>query len=112
MHGPERTTAGRAGDESFATCDAALPRSPVTVIGGGSWGATLAIHLARKGVPARLWDADPKHRADMARERRCGKYLPGFDFPPSLEVLSQPSCPRGSAPFVLLAIPSHALRQV
>jgi glycerol-3-phosphate dehydrogenase (NAD(P)+) len=85
---------------------------PVTVIGGGSWGATLALHLARKGTPVRLWDADPEHRAAMARERRCGKYIPGFDFPPSLEVIDESSPPRGGAGFLLLAVPSHALREV
>jgi glycerol-3-phosphate dehydrogenase (NAD(P)+) len=87
-------------------------RAPVTVIGGGSWGATLAIHLARKGIPVRLWDADPQHRAAMSREHSCAKYVPGFDFPPSLEVIDEPACPRGKPEFVLLAIPSHALRQV
>jgi glycerol-3-phosphate dehydrogenase (NAD(P)+) len=88
------------------------PTLPVTVIGGGSWGATLAIHLARKGMSVRLWDADPPHRTDMVRERRCRKYLPEFEFPPCLEVLDEALCPRGGPGFVLLAVPSHALRQV
>jgi glycerol-3-phosphate dehydrogenase (NAD(P)+) len=98
------------GVRSSAETGAPLP--PVTVIGGGSWGATLAIHLARKGVAVRLWDADPRHRADMIRERRCGKYLPQFEFPSSLEVVSDVACPRGGPGFVLIAVPSHALRQV
>ena len=92
--------------------DPATQKFPVTVIGGGSWGATLAIHLARKQIPVRLWDADPLHRTDMARERRCRKYLPEFEFPPCLEVVDEALCPRGGPGFVLLAVPSHALRQV
>ncbi len=88
------------------------PARPVTVIGGGSWGATLAIHLARTGVRVGLWDADAGHRAAMFRERRCGKYLPDFEFPPCLEVLDEASCPHVGPGFALLAVPSHALRQV
>ncbi len=27
----------------------------ITIVGAGSWGTALAIHLARSGAPVRLW---------------------------------------------------------
>ncbi|HEU5321321.1 MAG TPA: glycerol-3-phosphate dehydrogenase, partial [Methylomirabilota bacterium] len=29
--------------------------TPVAILGAGSWGTALAIHLARRGTPVRLW---------------------------------------------------------
>lgn len=83
----------------------------VTVYGGGSWGATLAIHLARQGHPVAVWDNDPAHRARMTAERECRKYLPGYRFPDQLHVVSE-DMPPVPASVALLAIPSHALREL
>ena len=51
--------------------------TPVAILGAGSWGTALGIHLARRGTPVRLWARD----AALAREiRETGenrRYLPG-----------------------------------
>ena len=47
--------------------------SAIGVLGAGSWGTALAVHLARVGHDVRLWARDPALVHDMrvaARERR------------------------------------------
>ena len=34
-------------------------RAPLAVLGAGSWGTALAMHLGRTGVPVRMWARDP-----------------------------------------------------
>jgi glycerol-3-phosphate dehydrogenase (NAD(P)+) len=43
--------------------------SDVTVIGGGSWGTALALHLARRGDQVRLWFHDPRLEARVKNSR-------------------------------------------
>ena len=35
-----------------------MTTAPVAVIGGGSWGTALSVHLGRLGLAARLWARD------------------------------------------------------
>ena len=44
-------------------------RVPVTVLGAGSWGTALAMHLSRVGVPVRLWARDQALAASMRARR-------------------------------------------
>ena len=46
------------------TADRAAAIGPVAIVGAGSWGTALAIHLGRRGATARLWARD----AELARE--------------------------------------------
>src|SRR5262249_3971676 len=57
---------------------------PIGVLGAGSWGTALAIQLARSGRPVFLWARDRGQLARIAEERTNGRYLPGYEFPPSL----------------------------
>ena len=58
----------------------------VGVVGAGSWGTTLALHLARRGNAVALWDRDPEHLARLAAERENARHVPGEAFPDSLQV--------------------------
>ena len=42
---------------------------PIAVLGAGSWGTALAVHLARLGHDVRLWARDPALVADMPSAR-------------------------------------------
>ncbi len=83
---------------------------PVAVLGAGSWGTALAIHLARRGREVLLWGHRPDFVEELARERRNPRYLPDIPFPqelhplPSLEEVLQRS---GD---LLLAVPVRGLR--
>jgi len=51
-------------------------RPAVAVLGSGSWGTALAIHLARTGHRAILWGIETDELTAMARDRTNRRYLP------------------------------------
>ena len=53
----------------------------VSVLGDGSWGTTLAILLARKGLKVRLWSAFPGYADTLKTTRINKKFLPGVIIP-------------------------------
>ncbi len=53
----------------------------VAVIGAGSWGTALAIHLARAGCEVALWAREPEIVEGVARSRRNPLFLKEFDIP-------------------------------
>jgi glycerol-3-phosphate dehydrogenase (NAD(P)+) len=84
----------------------------ISVLGAGSWGTALAIQLAAAGQPAVLWG---RHRTELetfARERRNARYLPDAAFPNSLHVEPDLSRAMAASSDVLIAVPSHALREL
>ena len=92
--------------------DAQIPTRPLTIYGGGSWGTTLAILLAKQGVPVSLWARDPAQAQDMSHHRLNRKYLPGILFPDLIHVVPEvdpPGCEGGEA---VIAVPSHAVRDL
>ncbi len=84
----------------------------LAVLGAGSWGTALAIHLARKGAQVVLWGHDPDEVEALCRDRENRRYLPGIPLPegiaPSLDL---PACVC-SADDILLAVPSHAFAKI
>ena len=92
--------------ESKATAE----RPAIAVLGAGSWGTALAVHLARSGHPTVLWGRDAAQMAEMARERRNRRYLPETPFPDSLVIESDLARAVARAEEVLIAVPSHSFR--
>lgn len=84
----------------------------VTVVGAGSWGTALAIHLARVGHTVCLWGRDDDLIADMAARRANPVYLADVRFPDSLAVTASLPEALHEAELVVVAVPSHGLRQV
>ncbi|MBN8481694.1 MAG: NAD(P)-dependent glycerol-3-phosphate dehydrogenase [Xanthomonadales bacterium] len=86
--------------------------SPVAVLGAGSWGTALAVLLARNGVPTTLWGRSAQSVVDMATARANTRYLPEIPFPDALQVTGViEACVRDAA-IVLVAVPSHAFREL
>lgn len=86
------------------------PRA-VAVLGAGSWGTALAIHLARQHHEVRLWGHRPAHVAALAQARCNARYLPQATFPASLQpVTALEEAVAGNAA-VLIAVPCTALRE-
>lgn len=84
----------------------------ITVLGAGSWGTTLAVLLAEKGVDICLWDHAAQHIESLKVDRENRRYLPGIMFP---ERMSFTSCLEEAVrdvELIILAIPSHAVREV
>ena len=82
------------------------------IVGDGSWGTTLALLLARKGIDTRLWSAFPEQAVEMQRERRNARYLPDVSFPPRLVVTADPFAAAQDAELVVFVVPTQYLRQV
>jgi len=87
-----------------------MKRMPVGVIGGGSWGTALAMVLARQGHEVALWVYERELAEAMTRERENRVYLPGFRLEDAITPTH--SLQAATAPLLVMAVPSHALRQV
>lgn len=84
----------------------------VAVIGAGSWGTALAVHLARIGHPVHLWARDGALVGEMDRRGANPVYLPDVPFPSTLTVTADLPLALTDAQFVIVAVPSHGVRQV
>jgi glycerol-3-phosphate dehydrogenase (NAD(P)+) len=63
----------------------------IGVLGAGSWGTALAVHLCRLGHDVRLWARDPALVHDMRVRRANAVYLPDITLPEKLAVTAVPS---------------------
>ncbi len=55
----------------------------VAIIGSGSWGVALSIHLAKMGNTINLWSFDEDEAKLINEEKRC-KFLPGVELPENI----------------------------
>lgn len=81
----------------------------LAVLGGGSWGVTLARLLADNGQAVRLWEFDAALRAALAATRENTRCLPGVQLPESVTVIDGPAAAAGCTG-VVVAVPSVAVR--
>ncbi len=82
----------------------------LSVLGAGSFGTALAIHLARRGAQVQLWGRDPDQLAAMQSARENARYLPDCPFPKPLQATADLAATVSAAADLLIATPSHALR--
>lgn len=83
---------------------------PITILGAGSWGTALALHLANAGQEVRLWSYDPTHIATMAAERENHRYLPGCAFPKTLTPIANLTDALQGVTDILISVPSIGFR--
>lgn len=81
----------------------------ITVLGAGSWGATLAVHLAEKGYDVTLWEFDARAAASLDSTRRL-KILPALVIPSSIRVTNNLAEALKGRSIVISATPSHTVR--
>lgn len=84
----------------------------VAVLGAGSWGTALAIHLARGGHDVRLWVREPELVEAMRERRENTMFLPGFTLPANLRPCGAYDEALAGAHLVVCAVPSHGTRSV
>jgi len=84
----------------------------VAVLGAGSWGTALAIHLGRTGHDVRLWARDRSFADELALRRANAIYLPDVTFPDSVSVTASIDAAVDGIPLVVCAVPSHGARAV
>lgn len=84
----------------------------IAILGAGSWGSALAVHLARVGHTVRLWARDPQLAAAMAARRVNPVYLPNIVIPDAVEPTALLAAALDGVRCVVVAVPSHGLREV
>lgn len=84
--------------------------SPITVLGAGSWGTALAIHLANNQQTVNLWGHDVAQMQAMQTTRRNQKYLPDNIFPEQLHIKVELADTLKEVSDILIVVPSHAFR--
>jgi glycerol-3-phosphate dehydrogenase (NAD(P)+) len=84
----------------------------VSILGAGSWGTALAVHLGRIGHDVRLWARDPALVAEMSSRRANAVYLPDVHVPDTVTVTHALGDALRDAELVVSAIPSHGCRSV
>ncbi len=91
--------------------DSAVDTGGVVVVGGGSWGTTIALLLAAKG-PTTLWVRSAELAEQLTATRENRRYLPGIALPATLHATSSLPDAVAHASVVLVAVPSHGFRAV
>lgn len=56
----------------------------IAIIGSGSWGVALAIHLAKQGNKVKIWSFAEEEKNLINNEKKC-KFLPGVVIPENVE---------------------------
>lgn len=86
---------------------------PIVVLGAGSWGTALSLHLARNGNEVRLWSHQPDFVSQLIADRENKRFLPDFPFPEQIHPMVELKTVFDSEPSdVLMAVPSFAFEEV
>ena len=83
----------------------------VAVVGGGSWGTTVA-HLVSHNLPTKLWCRDPVVARSISQKNRNIRYLGKNKLHPQLHASVDLEEVVKNADIVLMAIPSISFREV
>ncbi|WP_298625721.1 NAD(P)H-dependent glycerol-3-phosphate dehydrogenase [uncultured Legionella sp.] len=84
----------------------------IAMLGAGSWGTAVAIHLAKTGHRVLLWGHNPQHVSLMATKRSNSAYLPDVNFPQTLIPTADLQQCINDADHVIIAVPSHAFAEL
>jgi glycerol-3-phosphate dehydrogenase (NAD(P)+) len=84
----------------------------IAVLGAGSWGTALTIHLARIGHEVLLWARDPEVVAAIESEKRHPRRLVDVPIPALVRATADLSKAFDHSDTIVLAIPCESLRSV
>ncbi|MGO1470595.1 MAG: NAD(P)H-dependent glycerol-3-phosphate dehydrogenase [Tissierella sp.] len=84
----------------------------ICILGGGSWGTSLSILLAKKGKNVDLWVRNEKQFHDMFNNRINNKYLPEVFLPENLNIVNDLEKAVEGKDIIVLAISTHGVRNV
>ncbi len=90
----------------------AFTKTPITVLGAGSWGTALALVLSRNGNETRLWSPEKDHTEEMRREGLNKRYLPEHRFPKTLTIYDDLKESLEGVVDILIVVPSFAFQSV
>jgi glycerol-3-phosphate dehydrogenase (NAD(P)+) len=84
-------------------------RLRVAVLGGGSWGSTVA-SLASRNAPVTLWARRPELADEINTHHTNQRYLPGVTIPEDVRATASIEEAVGEADVVVMGVPSHGFR--
>jgi glycerol-3-phosphate dehydrogenase (NAD(P)+) len=84
--------------------------SSIAVLGAGSWGTTLALHLHRLGHAVRLWEFDAARARVVATTRYSLPFLPRHPLPETIRVTEDLAAAIDGVELAVVVVPSHAVR--
>jgi glycerol-3-phosphate dehydrogenase (NAD(P)+) len=86
--------------------------APVGILGAGSWGTALAVHLASHGEETvLLWARREELARELASARENRDYLPDVPLPEGVEPTADLAALTACDP-ILVVVPSHGYREV
>ena len=88
------------------------PVARATIIGDGAMGTLCALLLAEHGSRITMWGVFPDHIAALAKDRENKQFLPGYPFPESMRVVSEPSQAFDAPLLIVSAVPCQYIRSV
>ena len=83
----------------------------IKVLGAGSWGTALALLLHNNGHNVSLWSWETHHVERLLADGENRSFLPGVPLPSEM-LISPHLSGVTSADMVVIAVPSHAVKQV
>jgi len=84
----------------------------IAVLGAGSWGTALSVHLARLGHGVRLWAREAEVVAEIRADRVNRLFLPGIPLPASIVACESIEDAVSGMDLILVVTPSHGTRSV
>ncbi len=82
----------------------------IAVLGAGSWGGTVAEHLARQGHTVSVWHRNGDELSQM-NEKRRHPFLENLQFSPSVHFVEN-LCQIDEPEIVVIGVPSHGVREL
>jgi glycerol-3-phosphate dehydrogenase (NAD(P)+) len=82
----------------------------ITVLGAGSWGATLAALLSEKGLTVTLWEFNPEQAKQLSSWRALS-FFPHLTIPKDIIITSDLKSVVSGKDIIVFAVPSHTLRK-
>lgn len=84
----------------------------VGVIGGGSWGTTLAKIAGENGCHVALWARREELCAEINESHRNSQYLPNIELPPEVHAVADVRRVCETCRLIIMAVPSHGFRAI
>lgn len=84
---------------------------PIAILGAGSWGTALALYLARRGQPVRIWSIETAEITAMRSDRANNRYLPGIRLPDLIQPIAHLTEAIKDVDDIIIVVPSAGFRQ-
>lgn len=89
-----------------------MGKCKIAILGTGNLGTTLALMMREKGHPITLWTVEEDVAEAIMEGRENPRYLPGHYIPLEIDITLEIAEALTGAEIVILAVPSHAVREV